>query len=59
MNHIDVFKLKELYPSQPLLGTPEEQENPTRYTLFIIMRYSGLVMQLNFLILIYHIMHTA
>ena len=26
MNHIDIFKLKEFYPSQPLLGTPEEQE---------------------------------
>ena len=26
MNHMDIFKLKELYPSQPLLGSPEEQE---------------------------------
>ena len=34
-------------------------ENPTRYTHFIIMRYSGLVMWLPFLILIYLIMHIA
>ena len=26
MNHMDIFKLKELYPSQPLLGTAEEQK---------------------------------
>ena len=26
MNHMDIFKLKELYPSQPLLGNRQEQE---------------------------------
>ena len=49
------------HTSTMLKELPEHviEENPTRYTPFIIMRYSGLVMQLNFLILIYLIMHTA
>ena len=35
------------------------KEKPTRYTPFIIMRYSGLVMQLAFPIIIYLIIHIA